>query len=109
MASPKTLKRYTTQWLALLDEFKDNPDKVVVMQCPDKNKAMGMRLEFYKMREVLLKEPDFEKEYEEALNSREVRVTEDGKVIFDSKENNWIGKIIEKSLHPQTDEGERNE
>lgn len=98
MASPKTFKRYAAQWFALLDSFKEDPSKIREVPCPDKDKAMAMRLEFYKMREAFIKDPDLRQEYEFVLNSREVRVTDDGRVVFDTKDNNWIGKLIEQSL-----------
>lgn len=105
MASPKTYKRYAMQWFALLDLFKEDPNKIREIACPTKNKALAMRLEFYKMREAFLKEPELKAEYEFVLNSREVHVTEEGLVIFDTKDNNWIGKLIKESLH-LNDDGE---
>lgn len=98
MASPKTYKRYASQWFRILDSFKEDPQKVREVTCPNKNKAMAMRLEFYKMREAFIKDPELRKEYEYVLNSREVHVTDDGRVVFDTKDNNWIGKLIDESL-----------
>lgn len=104
MTSPKTYKRYATQWLDLFYVFKDEPTKTHTFQCDNATKAKAMRLEFYKAREAFLKDPDMRKEFESALNGREVRLTEDNRVIFDFKDNNWIGKVIADGLQQEEEQ-----
>lgn len=98
MTSPKTFKRYASQWLARFDDFKDHPDKVFVTQAPDMKKAKALRLEFYKAREAFLNDPSMCQEYEATLNSREVQITDDFKVVFELKDNNWVGKLLDSMI-----------
>lgn len=78
---------------------------IQTVQCPDMKKAKAMRLEFYKAREAFLNDESMRKEFEGTLNSREIRITADFKVIFDLKDNNWLAKLLEESF----EEGEANE
>lgn len=101
MTSPKTFKRYASQWFTLFEEFKQHPTKVVTVHCPNRNRAMAMRLEFYKAREAFLSDEGLRGEYEAALNNREVRISNESDVLFDLKDNNWIGQLIDKSLNKE--------
>lgn len=105
MTSPKNYQRYASQWMALFDAFKENPQQVHVVHCPSDKKARALRSEFYKAREAFLDDPDMRDEYGAVLNSREVKV--DGpnnrEVIFDSKDNNWVAQLLGASLKSKGD------
>ena len=96
MTSPKTFKRYPAQWLDLFYQFQDNPDKVIEVACPSQKHAYAMRLEFYKVRTVFLRE-NAGSELERVLNEREVKV-KDNIVSFDLKSNSWISCAINSAL-----------
>lgn len=100
MSSPKSFKRYASQWLGLFDEFKDRPGVVHKVHCPDEKAARALRLEFYKAREAFIGEESMRGEYEAALNARELRV-EGTTVVFDLKDNNWIARLLEESLRKE--------
>lgn len=97
MTAPKTFKRYAPIWFELFDTFKNEPNRVVTITLESPNQAKGMRGEFYKARDAFCADPDLREEYEEALNSREVKVRGND-CIFDHKDKNWVVGFIEKAL-----------
>lgn len=106
MTSPKTINRYSAHWMDLFDAFVDDPQKERVIECKTEKHAKGMRLEFYKAREALLKglhDSKQDAEFANALNTREVKVV-GTQVVFTHKDENWIGKLIAESLGKEDDD-----
>jgi len=97
MPNPKTFDRYAEGWRDLLIEWEIDPNKVISIDCSSEKKAHAMRLEFYKMREAALCDLVLKERYNDILNSREVKVR-DSVCVFDTKDNNWISKLLRASL-----------
>lgn len=106
MTSPKSFKRYAGQWLNLFMAMQDDPHKVRIFNCPTKKAAQAMRSEFYKARTAFLSDEGARQEYEAILNSREVLIRGTS-VVFEFKDNNWIGKLIEQGLNEQEPHNEQ--
>jgi len=103
MPNPKNFDRYAEGWRDMLIEWDMNPNKVISIDCSSEKKANAMRLEFYKMREAALRDSMLKERYADILNSREVKVR-DNVCIFDTKDNNWISKLILASLNKPENE-----
>lgn len=106
MGSPKTVKRFNSEWFALFDRFIEDENAVIEVECGTPRAAKAMRLEFYKIRQAIVgteqvppEDPELAAMYAGILNSREVAVPKDGtKCVFSHKDRNWIGQVLAKAL-----------